>query len=167
MLGNFDIHNPGNIRKSSDLFKGEVRPSSNASFKQFVNNEFGYRAMLKILSTYLKKGYNTIFSIIARWAPAFDNNNTSDYISFVSSKMKISANAKLSYSQLPTLVYYMTWFENGFPGNRSEITKAYALIGNNVNIGNGNSGNSTVKILFGSAAGVFLIYKIFQNGNNS
>ena len=166
MLGNFDIHNPGNIRKSSDLFKGEVRPSSNINFKEFKNNEYGYRAMFLILSTYLKKGYNTIFSIIARWAPTFEND-TADYISFVSNRMKKSANTKLAYNQLATLIYYMTWYENGFPGNRDEIAKAYVSIGNNTNINNINSGNSAVKILFGGAASAFLIYKIFQNGNNT
>ena len=127
MLGNFDIHNPGNIRKSSDLFKGEVRPSSNAHFKEFISNEYGYRAMFRILSNYLYSGYKTIFSIIARWAPAFDNNNTAAYIQFVSSKMKMAPNILFSSATLPQLVYYMTWYENSFPGDRDEINRGYAL----------------------------------------
>ncbi len=160
MLGNFDIHNPGNIRKSNDLFKGEVRPSSNASFKQFVNNMYGYRAMLKILIAYFKKGYNTIFSIIARWAPTFENK-TQDYIYFVSNRMKINANAKLSFQQLPTLIYYMTWYENGFPGDRNEINRVFIKMGNSHNMTKpAVINNYSLLEILGGAATAFLIFKL-------
>ncbi len=160
MLGNFDIHNPGNIRKSNDLFKGEVRPSSNANFKEFVNNEMGYRAMFKILNTYRNKGYNTLFSIITRWAPPFDNN-TSDYIYFVSNKMHVKQDAKVSVGMFPLLIYYMTWYENGFPGDRNEINRVFIKMGNSHNMTKpAVINNYSLLEILGGAATAFLIFKL-------
>ena len=121
-----NLNNPGNIRASNDHFQGEVRPSSSGGFKQFVSQAYGYRAMFVILANYLKKGYDTVFKIVSRWAPPFENN-TADYILFVSDKMKVGQDAVISEKQLPQLVYFMAYFENGFPPDREEIDKGYRL----------------------------------------
>ena len=63
-------NNPGNIRINNDLFQGEVRPSEDKSFKQFTTMAYGYRAMFKILSNFLKNyKLDTIRKMITRWAP--------------------------------------------------------------------------------------------------
>lgn len=52
-------NNPGNIRKNSDLFQGEVTPGKDRDFKQFKTMAYGYRAMFKILSNYYRKYHLT------------------------------------------------------------------------------------------------------------
>jgi len=128
MLGKFDLHNPGNIKQSSDLFIGEIKPSSHAVFKEFASNVFGYRAMFKILETYRKQGFTTIASVITRYAPP-SSNDTASYINDVSAKTGIDAGALLSYDKqtLTKLVAAMTFHENGVPGDAAEISRGYDL----------------------------------------
>ena len=60
-------NNPGNIRRNSDVFQGEINPSRDKEFKQFKNMAYGYRAMYKILSNYYNKyQLNTIRKMISR-----------------------------------------------------------------------------------------------------
>ena len=76
--------NPGNIRKSTDLFNGEVRPSQDKEFKQFRDMDYGFRAMWSVLkSYYYRHGLYSIQEIINRWAPLKDRNPTEAYIDFV------------------------------------------------------------------------------------
>jgi len=128
MLGKFDLHNPGNIKHNSDLFIGEIKPSSHALFKEFASNVFGYRAMFKILETYRKKGFTTIASIITRYAPP-SSNDTVSYINDVAAKTGIDAGTVLTYDKqtLTKLVAAMTWHENGIPGDENEINRGYNL----------------------------------------
>lgn len=73
-------NNPGNIRLSSQAFLGEVKPSKDKSFKQFVNVDYGYRALIKTLQTYQRSyGLKTIRGMIKRWAPS-NENDTEAYI---------------------------------------------------------------------------------------
>ena len=83
-------NNPGNIRKSKDLFLGEIRPSADKSFKQFENMAYGYRAMHYLLRRY-KNSYqlNTLEQMINRYAPPADNNATEVYIDFVAKRAGI------------------------------------------------------------------------------
>lgn len=78
----FQLSNPGNIRKSNDVFDGEI-PSPNSSFKAFKTMAHGYRALAIILYNYVTiYGSNTMSEIINRYAPPNENNTTS-YIDFV------------------------------------------------------------------------------------
>lgn len=75
--------NPGNIRKNSDVFQGEICPSQDKAFKQFKSMAYGYRAVFKILTTYQQRyNLNTIRQIITRWAPP-EENHTDNYIKTV------------------------------------------------------------------------------------
>lgn len=89
-------NNPGNIRKNSDTFKGEIVPSGDPAFKQFTNMDYGTRAIFAILRTYKTKYcINTIASIINRWAPKKDGNNTDLYIAHVEQWTGINRNKVL------------------------------------------------------------------------
>ena len=81
--------NPGNIRKNSDHFQGEV-DSDDPDFKKFRSMAYGYRAIFKILRTY-KNNYslNTLEQMIYRWAPPSDNNKTEVYVDFVAKRAGI------------------------------------------------------------------------------
>lgn len=51
-------------------------------FCTFSELAFGCRAALKLLRSYVSRGYDTIPEIISRWAPASENN-TKAYIGYV------------------------------------------------------------------------------------
>ena len=70
-------NNPGNIRRNSDVFQGEVNPSRDKEFKQFKSVAHGYRAVFKILSNYYRVyKLTTIRKMIGRWAPENENNTS-------------------------------------------------------------------------------------------
>ena len=71
--------NPGNIRRSKTKYLGEITPSCDAAFKQFVTMAWGYRAMFVLLDSYCRNGYRTIRQMIARYAPPIENH-TENYI---------------------------------------------------------------------------------------
>ena len=66
--------NPGNIRRSTTKYLGEVAPSRDAVFKQFETMAWGYRAMFVLLDSYSRKGYRTIRQMISRYAPPVENH---------------------------------------------------------------------------------------------
>jgi hypothetical protein len=71
------LHNPGNIERAGDRirYNGEVVPSRDATFKEFISDEWGMRAILICLQAYIEKdGINTLGAAIARWAPPADND---------------------------------------------------------------------------------------------
>lgn len=129
-LGILDINNPGNIRYSTDVFVGEIVPSSNRSFKQFSSMAFGYRAMFVLIDTYYNKyGLKTIRGIISRYAPSGENN-TQAYIDFVSSKMAVGTDHPIDIDneeQMIDLVSAISWFENGVVPSRIDVRDGWNL----------------------------------------
>jgi hypothetical protein len=83
-------NNPGNIRKGTE-WKGETQ-GHDPAFETFTSVEYGIRAIFKLIDTYIKK-YNleTVQGIIARYAPAFENQ-TANYINSVVRYMVEHAN---------------------------------------------------------------------------
>ena len=74
-------NNPLNIRfNPANQWRGQT--GSNVGFCVFQSEAYGFRAGYKILTNYIKNGYNTIEKIISRWAPPTENN-TEKYIEFV------------------------------------------------------------------------------------
>lgn len=69
--------NPGNIRKSSEPWRG-LAPSdeqTDPAFFRFQTPEWGVRALAVILRTYqTKHGLKTVKAIIGRWAPPMEND---------------------------------------------------------------------------------------------
>lgn len=125
MLGKLAIHNPGNIRKSNDLFIGEIQPSSDAAFKEFANMSFGYRAMFKVLDSYRRRGIYTIDRIVRRYS----EDNQQAYIMFVEQRTGFGA-----YEEIPNtkqamvrLVAAMSRFENGIEPNLYEVQKGWDI----------------------------------------
>ena len=79
-------HNPLNIRRSKDQWRGMAEVQSDRAFVQFKSLEYGWRAAFYLLTRtyYHKYRLYTIRGIISRWAPPQDNNDTSAYIANVS-----------------------------------------------------------------------------------
>lgn len=123
-------NNPGNIRRNSDVFQGEINPSRDKEFKQFKNMAYGYRAMYKILSNYYNKyRLNTIRKMISRWAPE-NENNTAAYVSLVSSYSGIGPDDLISFDreQMIRIVAGMSCVENGIEAVMSDVIAGWNLL---------------------------------------
>jgi hypothetical protein len=88
-------NNPGNIRRSAEVFDGEI--SSFTAFKSFNSMRYGYRALAIILYNYFKRGNDTIRKMITVYSPPSEND-TAAYIRFVSEQTGIPADKRLSIS---------------------------------------------------------------------
>lgn len=75
-------NNPGNIRRSSSRWLGIASYKTDLEFVQFESMDYGLRALMVLIRNYIKKGYNTPYKIIHRYAPK-NENNTAAYLSFV------------------------------------------------------------------------------------
>lgn len=124
-------NNPGNIRKSSDRFQGEIIPSQDKDFKQFQSMPDGYRAIFKIINNYYNRyGLKTIRQIISRWAP-FSENATDVYIGNVSKWSGIEADKVLditSKDQMTAIIAAMSRMENGVPAVMEEVTEGWEKV---------------------------------------
>ena len=107
-------NNPGNLRPS-DRFTWNGQVGVENGYVVFDTLEHGVRAAYINLRTYFSNGFNTVESIIARWAPDEDNNPTDSYILFVSVRTGFPANRILTFDR-PTaykLLSAMFRFELG------------------------------------------------------
>ena len=120
--------NPGNIRLDSQSFVGELKPSSDCSFKQFKSMTYGVRALMKLLQTYyLKYHLNTVSTIISRYAPSIENR-TDDYINFVCRYMHIEAGTGLRLdmkADLFPLVQAICKYESDYVPTESMLIDAF------------------------------------------
>lgn len=104
-------NNPLNIRYTGAGWVGEV--GENAGFSVFDSAENGIRAAAKLMRNYRAMyGINTISGLIARWAPAIEND-TESYINSVSEKTRISSDAVLSDDDYRAVLTAMIYHENG------------------------------------------------------
>lgn len=108
-------NNPFNIRRTSDRWQGQINYKSTDSFVKFRSIEYGIRAGINLLRTYLIKGYDTIDRIIPRYAPPSENP-TMSYIDYVESVVHIPRDQKISLSSLQfyNLCKAICWFESKY-----------------------------------------------------
>lgn len=122
-------NNPGNITKGSTPWEGEVQ-GSDPRYASFNTPEGGIRAMGKTLLTYQDKhGLNTVEGIIARWAPATEND-TAAYSATVAKALGVKVDAQIDLHDAGTLnkiTRAMILVENG-PG-ASRITDQQIALG--------------------------------------
>lgn len=122
-------NNPGNIRLTRSMWKGEVKGTDTA-FKTFKSMSWGYRALFALLKEYLSAGYNTIEKIINRYAPSSENA-TDAYIKTVSEKTGIAPDTVLSFSEtlkIKRLVKAISFVENGIAANDTEVESGFSLL---------------------------------------
>lgn len=94
-------NNPGNIRKSKDVWVGQT--GNDGSFVTFATPAHGIRATGRNLLSYARQGYVTPEQIITRWAPPEDDNDTEGYIKFVSEYLNVPRDTRLDLTDLNTL----------------------------------------------------------------
>lgn len=98
-------NNPGNIESNSTAWVGKT--GDDGRFVTYATPEHGVRAMGKTLETYQNKhGLTTVSQMISRWAPP-NENNTTNYATFVASEMGISPDAQIDLSANPELAQKM------------------------------------------------------------
>lgn len=94
-------NNPGNIRKSKDVWVGQT--GNDGAFVTFATPAHGIRATGRNLLSYARQGYVTPEQIITRWAPPEDDNDTDGYIKFVSEYLNVPRDTRLDLTDLNTL----------------------------------------------------------------
>ena len=123
-------NNPCNIRLNGEKWIGEVFPSTDTAFKQFISMAYGYRAVFVLLRNYQKKyGLNTIEQLIRRYAPPMENS-TEAYIKKVSEMSGISRNEIVdttSGEQMKKIVSAMSLVENGIRADESEVNEGWRI----------------------------------------
>lgn len=124
-------NNPGNIRLSSTVWKGEMRPSQDKEFCQFQTIAYGYRALIKLLQNYRKlHGCKTIADFITRWAPSSENN-TSGYISRVCREIQVPNIYVPDIEDKTTMCAFaaaISLVENGIPAVMADVEKGWELL---------------------------------------
>lgn len=122
--------NPGNIRKNSIVYAGEVVPSKDESFKQFTTMAYGYRAMFVVLYTYQHRyGLDTIEKMITRYAPE-NENHTEAYIKAVAERSGVSAHGHITATNgdvMIPIVAAMSAVENGVEAKMHDVEEGWKL----------------------------------------
>ncbi|MBQ0057283.1 MAG: hypothetical protein KBT20_06465 [Bacteroidales bacterium] len=120
--------NPLNIRHGKSQWMGMRERQTDRQFVQFTARVYGYRAAFVLIRGYIAKGKDTIGTIIARWAPSSDGNNTQAYIGFVSRTTGIDAGRTLRWEDrddLVAVVRSMAQMESGIIEDKAIIEEAY------------------------------------------
>lgn len=121
-------NNPLNIRfNQNNNWSGKVLPNTDGTFEQFISPAYGYRAALKLIRNYIGAGYNTIASIIGRWAPN-NENNTTGYINRVCQTTGYVPGTIIEVTdkdKLCNLVYAMAIVENGIVASQPVMAEIY------------------------------------------
>lgn len=107
-------NNPGNIRHSGSRWQGMSAVQTDSAFVQFDTPEAGIRALSKLLDNYARiYGLNTVRGLIARYAPASENN-TAAYAGAVASALGVSPDEAIDVQARKTdLIAAIIKHENG------------------------------------------------------
>lgn len=124
-------NNPLNIRRSHDVFQGELKYNPDKDFKRFSSLLLGIRAAICIIRTYMMHhNLHTPSEIISRWAPGSENA-TENYINIVCARAHFEKDEVIYFrdaQKVIDLVEAMIWVECGTAIQRSVITSAYNLV---------------------------------------
>lgn len=122
-------NNPGNIRLTSDRWRGQVLPPPDRGFVTFKSPEWGYRALFVVLEGYmLRHGLRTIRGIIGCYAPPTENS-TRSYIRSVCRATGWGPDDPLDPCGrvMQDLARAITLVESGKPADESNLLKGYEL----------------------------------------
>lgn len=109
-------NNPGNIRRTSDQWRGLAADQTDPEYFVFKEPVWGIRAMARLLQNYQSRyGLNSVRDIISRWAPPSENP-TQNYIDYVAGKLNVNPDAAINTADPATaapLIKSIIEFENG------------------------------------------------------
>lgn len=107
-------NNPGNLRYlARGGWNGQLRDDG-SGYAVYESPAAGTRALGRQLLRYADLGYDSVASIITRWAPAVEND-TAAYVAHVARVLGVPADARLDVrAQLPALAQAIALHENGY-----------------------------------------------------
>lgn len=106
-------NNPGNIRRNAIHWEGMKAKQTDDSYIQFTDPRYGFRAMVRILRNYQRRGLDTLRKIITTWAPPHENN-TQAYVTAVADHLHIRPDELLDLDRhLLALLKAIHRHENG------------------------------------------------------
>jgi hypothetical protein len=119
--------NPGNIRLDGTTWQGEIK-GTDKDFKTFSSMAYGYRAMFKILHTYLfNLDLNNVRQVISVYAPSSEND-TDAYVNDVSQRAGLDPDELLNWdANAVDVVAAMSYHENGITPDMQEVTAGFNL----------------------------------------
>lgn len=124
-------NNPLNIRISTSKWKGKVLINTDGQFEQFHSMEWGIRAAIVLVRTYIRSHHiDTVAGIINRWAPSSENN-TQAYINNVAEHAGLRPSQRINANDrfvICKLLQAMAFVENGRWLHIDAFTKAWTLI---------------------------------------
>lgn len=127
--------NPLNIERGA-MWKGQRAEQTDKRFCQFVSMQYGWRAGLIILRSYISgrngtgRPLNTIEKIINRWAPPTENK-TSSYVKTVSEETGVDMRTRVRWEDravICAIVKAMAKVECGVVFDIEPIYAAYDMI---------------------------------------
>lgn len=120
-------NNLGNLRGENVKWQGKTGFKN--GFSVFESKEMGVRAIYVDLLNKIKRGTNTIEKIISKYAPSSEND-TINYISFVSKNTKIPANQPIggTKEEIRTIVRAIIKHETGYSAPQDLLIKAENLL---------------------------------------
>ena len=131
---NSDTNNVGNIRHVNHVrWKGQTGYNK-SGFVVFDTSQNAFRAMFILLTSYVKRGVNSLSRIINVYAPP-NENDTDKYIDYVEARTGISRNLILTESYLNSengknfkkIVEAMSRRERGVAYSSDVIETGYSL----------------------------------------
>lgn len=129
----FRNNNPGNIIfKQSNNWLGKIPFDKNTdkTFEQFINFEYGVRALITDLITKYTNGLRTIKDIMIVYSPVADGNNTKAYIEVVSTMTGLHPETvfELTKDNVRKIVKAIVKVENNLPLEEEEFNTAFELL---------------------------------------
>ena len=166
MTRGYRNNNPGNIRKTSTVWMGQIIPGSDADFITFESMEWGYRAIFVLLDGYISKGFDTISKIINRYAPSSENDTTA-YINHVSTLTGINQNTIINPDDMESMIKIVaaiSYHENGTAPNFTQVNGGWDLLGKTETAKEvvKTIGISITALIFVSALG-YLVYEFIKS----
>lgn len=104
-------HNPGNIIRAGQAWRGLAPDQPDGEFCKFVAPEWGIRALILVLQSYRRRGVVTVEAIIQRYAPPVHTfpdgrrqpQDTGAYVRFVAAALDVPPSAEINVTIRPVL----------------------------------------------------------------
>lgn len=117
--------NPGNLRKTVKMLNGEVRPSKDPELKEFVDMDYGFRAMWSTLKTYYYRyRLTTIGQIVPQWGKDTMHTDITPYTGFVTDTTGIGKDERLRFTceEMGKVVLAIAHYESGYSRDEWEAS---------------------------------------------
>lgn len=113
-------NNPGNL-EYGPFTRSMGAIGSDGRFAIFPDMQTGTNALSALMRSYQSRGFNTVGSIVGRYAPAGEND-VSAYTGFLSNYLGVDKDTRLNSSSLNSLVRGISLYESRFDPSGAGIT---------------------------------------------